>query len=256
MATYNARSKKKSPIDAYKENVEDALWLVRHAEVLTHTNKNTMQSILRTSVGNTFHIPKKNQTNMDYIQNDEIILIFRDKTQYGRKDIANLQPLLRPAVVAVCAAFETYLADRVMTFVGPLLRSKNPSSRLKSIPLTAYDWMIIEQAKNRGYAMRNIVERYIRENSSTAPKKVGELLSLIGVKNWTKALDSRRRLPPRTTESQLDALTDRRNRIAHAADRKGRSRNKLTINQARDYIAQVDSIVDALEGILTNHKVP
>lgn len=130
MAVQNARPKKKRPIEAYKENVEDALWLVRHA------------------------------------------------------------------VVAVCAAFETCLADRVMTFVGPLLRSKNPSSRLRSIALTAYDWMIIEQATNRGYAMRNIAERYIRENSSTAPNKIGEFLSLIGEKSWTKAVDSRRNVAP------------------------------------------------------------
>lgn len=256
MATQNARSKKKPPIDAYKENVEDALWLVRHAEVLTHTNKNRMQSVLRTSVGNTFHIPKKNQTNMDYIQNGEIILIFRDETKYGRKNIANLQPLLRPAVVAVCAAFETYLADRVMTAVGDVLRAKTPAPRLKRISLSAYDWMEIEQMKNRGAGMRRIVERYVRENSSTSPTKVGELLALIGVEKWAQQLDRRRRVPNGTTVEQLTAITERRNKIAHAADRKGRSRGTLAIQQVRDYIAQADSIVNAVEGILTKPKVP
>jgi hypothetical protein len=254
--TSRSYATKKSPIDAYRENVRDAEALVEYATILTHSNKNTMQSVLRDKVGDVFHINKKDRGAMDYIRNSDIILIFCNKSTYGRENIADKQPLFRPAVVGVCAAFETYLADKIMVFVGPLLRSKTPSPRLKEIPLTTYDWMEIEKTTKRGYAMRNIVERYIRENSSTAPNKVGEMLSLIGVKKWTNEIDKRRKTSPETTVRQLQAITDRRNKIAHAADRQGRSRGTLTIKQVKDYIAQVNDIVDALEDLLKDHTVP
>ena len=81
-----------------------------------------------------------------------------------------------------------------------------------------------------------IVEEYIRETSSTAPNQIGIVLSTIGVSNWAGKIDAARRVPSGTSVKDLDAITKRRNLIAHTADRKGtgesfgRARRRSTAN--------------------------
>jgi hypothetical protein len=61
---------------------------------------------------------------------------------------------------------------------------------MRKVPLTVGDWLDIETGYERrrlGPRERAMV-RHINELASTAPNKMGELLSLVGVDNWTNKL--------------------------------------------------------------------
>jgi hypothetical protein len=92
-----------------------------------------------------------------------------------------------------------------------------------------------------------VIAPYVREQASTSPGKVGELLSLIGVANWSKQLDQARGVPKGDTVAFLERVTKRRNRIAHQGDRQGFGRAQLTVEQVRTDLAGLESVVSALE---------
>ena len=170
------------------------------------------------------------------------------------------KPLLRSSLVAACAALETYVADRAIEFVGPIItnRTKQPlPQRLRDIRLTVGEWADIEEEhpRRRGRGIRLLVDEHIRELSSTAPNQIGRVLSTIGVSDWAKLVDGARGVRGGRTVAELDAITARRNLIVHTADRKGRGRAALSPEDVERHLGSIDSIAAGLESVLGAHKV-
>jgi hypothetical protein len=114
------------------------------------------------------------------------------------------------------------------------------------------EWLFINETytvQRRG--LREVViEPAIRELSSAAPSKVGELLSMIGVTGWTRRLDAERGVRKGDTEQTLERVRTRRNKIAHEGDRQGRSRAPISVDEVKTDLANLESIVAAIEAIL------
>ena len=75
-------------------------------------------------------------------------------------------------------------------------------------------------------------------------------MSIIGIKKWAQKVDTERGLASGNTVSELNAITKRRNKIAHAADRVGSGRANLEPQETKNYLTQILSIADAIESIL------
>ena len=175
--------------------------------------------------------------------------------RFCREQFIDPQPLLRQSLVAACAALETYVADKAMEFVGPILKSDDIPPRMKEINLTVGQWLEIERRyTRRKWGIRPIIGEYLRQTSSTASNKIGIVLSNIGVNNWSKKVDKVRGLEPGTTVRQLDEITDRRNLIAHTADRKGRGRASAKLEEVGQQLKTINEVVDAIEEMLGEHN--
>jgi hypothetical protein len=113
------------------------------------------------------------------------------------------------------------------------------------------DWMAIDRYEKKRWGLRRyVIEPAVREMASTAPNKVGELLSMLGVDNWTRKIDAERGVVRGRTVRRLDEITIRRNRIAHQADIVGRGRAHLDVQEVCDDIEELRSIVEAIEEVL------
>lgn len=245
------KSKKQRPIDAFEDNIADAEMLVASAAAFRNTRKYRMRKELRYRVGEALGIRKGDRDAMGCLESDSLFVVFYDADRLGREHFKDLRPLLRQAIVAGCAALETYIADKAMERVGELLRKDDPPKRLREIGLSVGHWLDIErQYERRQWGVRKIVEEYIRAEASAAPNKVGQILSLIGVENWTKELNGARAIAGQKTEHQLSELAQRRNVIAHAADRHGRGRAALDIQEAWRYTEQIKDIALAIEKVV------
>ena len=111
--------------------------------------------------------------------------------------------------------------------------------------------MKIEQYQRKGWGLKEyVIEPHVREQCSTASSKVGTMLSLVGIEDWTKKLDAHRGVRKGDTVEVLDRITARRNRIAHEADRVGRGRAALQVGEVKEDLALLESIVNAIEAIL------
>jgi hypothetical protein len=208
---------KPSPLEAFEANISDAHILIRVAESLTNTRVYRMRKELRDRIGDALRIPPRKREELDCLESADLFVTFRPGSRVTRDDFVDQRPLLRQALVAACAATETYLADKVMERVGPLLQGNGATKKLRELPLTLGCWLDIDQRYERKrWGLRGmVVEPYVRENASTASNKVGEMLTLIGVERWSAKLDNQRGVAKGETVTFLDRVTQRRNKIAH-----------------------------------------
>lgn len=242
---------KPTALEAFNINMADARHLVGIAEALTNTRRYRMRKELRDRIGAALKVPARDRDKLDCLQSPQLFVTFMPGAGISRSDFDDARPLLRQAVVAACAAGETYLADRTMELIGPLMTTKAATERLRKIPLTVDIWLDIEaRYERRKVGLRGqVVEPWVRREASTDPTKVGHLLSLIGVKAWTVKLDKERGVAPGDTEAFLKRVTDRRNKIAHEGDRSGRGRAALTASEVSADLESLESVVNAINTV-------
>jgi hypothetical protein len=208
-----------------------------------------MRRELRERVGDALRIPARDRGHIDCLESDDVFLVFKPRSTLTRDDFLDHDPLLRQALVAGCAAFETYVADWVMHRVGAQLVSGELTPRAAEIPLTLGTWMEIHDRytqKKRGLR-RNVIEPFVYERASTAPKPLGELMALIGVKDWSRTIDKARQCPRGTTVADLDRISKRRNRIAHQGDRDGRGRANISLDYVQGELDVLQAVAEAMD---------
>ena len=246
---------KQTAYEAFTSNIEDAEVLLSYALAFENRRARRMRRELRDRFGDALKVPQNQRDQLDCLQSADVFLVFIPGGSLSRKDFRDLRPLLRQSLVAACAALETYVADKAMEFVGPALRADELPSGMKEVPLTVGHWVESRSYRRSGWRIRPLIEEHLRGTSSTAPNKIAEVLAVVGVKDWLKRVDTARNVERGTTDAQLSALTARRNRIAHTADRHGRGRASLTREEVGRYLETVNSVVDAIESLLENHKL-
>ena len=248
--------KKLTPYQAFQGNIQDAEALLNYARSFRNKRTRGMRQELRTRVGQALNVPVGRRDELDCLESDDVFVVFKPGGKLGRDQFTDLQPLIRQSLVAGCAALETYVADKVMEFVGEVLNAEEVPRRMKDISLTVGHWIEIERGyKRRRWGIRPIVQEYVEQTSSTAPKNIGILLSSVGVKEWSKKVDYARRVAESTTVGELEQITKRRNRIAHAADRLGRGRARARATEVDLQLATIKEVVEALEKVLGAHSV-
>ncbi|WP_151523699.1 hypothetical protein [Serinicoccus kebangsaanensis] len=244
---------KLSPLESFKANMEDAHHLVRLAEGFTNQRAYRMRRELRERVGDAMRIPAKQRGELDCLESGDVLVVFKPGSGLSRAHFSDHKPLLRQALVAACAATETYLSDKAIERAGVLLRANmSATDRMRKVPLTVGDWLDIEtdyQRRRRGLRERVMV-RHINELASTSPSKLGELLSLIGITKWTNQMDHHRKVPKGTSFDLLERITKRRNKIVHTGDRHGRGRAPLTVTEVKQDLEALESVVEALEAMI------
>lgn len=240
---------KLTPLEAFQANVADAHHLLDRVEVFTNQRKRRARRELRAKVGDFLSLPKSRWDDLDCLESDDVFVMFKPDTRLGRDDFNDHSPLLRQAIVAGCAAFETYIADVVMDMIGDQLVSGKLSPKAAEIPLTLGDWMEIDtlyQQKKRGLRPR-IVSPWVYRESSTAPAVVGHMMKIVGVQNWEKTCDKDRAVKSGTTRSDLQRITNRRNAIAHNGDRSGRGRAAISLQYVKDELRVLAEVVGTIE---------
>lgn len=245
------RTSKIPPLQAFHDSIDDAMALVEYASAFRNKRSRGMRTEMKSRIGEALRLNSRQRDGLDCIESDSLFVIFLDSRKLGRARFRDPRPLLRQAIVAACAALESYVADKAIERLGSALKSDPQPKRIREISLTVGQWIDIEARYSRRlWGVRKIVEDVIRQQASTAPSRIGEVLGMIGINGWARKIDGLRKVRGGTTVTQLDQLTTRRNRIAHAADRLGSGRASINIKDADAYIDQVQSIVVAMESLL------
>lgn len=246
-----SRRAKPTPMEAFEDNLADARCLVQRVEGFTNRRSRRMRKELRQRVGSALRVPARDRDDLDCLESDDVFLIFKPGSSLSRADFLDHDPLLRQALVAGCAAFETFVADWVLARVGAQLISGALTARAAEIPMTLGTWMEIHDRytqKKRGLRS-NVIEPFVYERASTAPKPLGELMSLIGVKDWARTIDKARRCSQGTTVADLERISKRRNRIAHQGDRDGRGRANITLDYIQGELDVLQAVAEAMDSL-------
>ena len=241
---------------AFETNMADAELLVRWAFSIKNSRQRRERAELRQRVGAALDIPQKRRPDIAVVESNELLIVIKPESTVSRDDFADVQPLLRQAVVAGCAATETFLSDLVMDHIAQVTASrKDLPSKLTNVPMTVGQWLDID--RDYKYQRRGLHERvlrdYVARSSSTSPRRMGELLALLGVTKWSQRLDDVRGVVPQSSVTFLDMVSQRRNRIAHTGDRSGRSRALITSDEVSDILNGLRSVVVGLNRIVEDH---
>jgi len=246
---------KPTPVEAFELNIADAQWLLDTAGALTNQRSRRMRAEMREKVGEALGIPQRDRHSLDCIESLEIFVVIKPTGSVRRDHVKDLSPLYRQAVVAACAALESYVADAVLARVGPVVRRKGElPGRLGDLTLSVADWKSINDGYE--YTRRGLRERVlaprVREIVSTAPSQIGLALNMIDVNDWARKVDGARKKAKGTTVKELEELAKRRNRIAHQGDRRGYGRARINQDEAQRYVAVAKDVAEAIESVLGN----
>ena len=241
---------KSSAREAFDLNIEDAKMLVELAGLLRNQRSRHMRAELRERIGKALNIARARWNDLDCLENDRVFVIFKPGHAgwRDRLDDGALRPLLRQALVAACAATETFCADRVMERYSSAMKNSPLPPRLLALMMTVEDYLVIEQTfKRRGWGLRQVVELEVRKKASPAPAQIGELFGIVGEKGLMGRVDARRGVAKGNSAAALDRIVARRNLIAHTGDRKGRGRAAITIAEVNADLKCVIDIISAID---------
>src|SRR5436190_723904 len=108
---------------AFDDNIADAEALVAVVRALRNRRVRRMRRELRERLGNALDLPKRDWDDLDCVESDDLFAVLKPGGRLDRNSISepSLRPLLRQALVAACAAIETFVGDRVMERLGDAL---------------------------------------------------------------------------------------------------------------------------------------
>jgi hypothetical protein len=238
--------------DAFEANLADAEKLVSLVRAFENRRVYRMRQERRDRVGEALDVRRADRDALDWIVGDDLVVIFVPGSSYGRDDFAEaeLRPLLRQALVAACAAVETFAADRAKERLSTTLKVSPIPARLADLAMTVADWLAIEERyERRRWGLREIIEAEFDKMASGSPSEIGKLMSAVGVKALWSLVDQHRKVSKGRSEADLARIVDRRNRIAHTGDRAGRGRAEITLGEVEADLACVRSIVEALDAV-------
>lgn len=253
--TRTARSK---ALLAFEVNMADAEWLVALAAALENQRVYRMRKELRSAIGSILRVPERQQGELDCIENGEIFIVFKPGSHYSRDSLRDRSALLRQAVVAGCAATETFFGDKVIEIVRPMLHSHRTRdhgslpARLRAMQLDLGCFLAIDhdyERKRRGLTERVVVP-YVSERVSVHPDALGHVLALTGISDPYRKIDRHLGRPPGFTNDSLRRIAERRNRIAHTGDRQGRGRAAITDIEVWTMLEELSDTVRAAERVL------
>jgi hypothetical protein len=245
-----AGKSKPSAREAFNYNIEDAETLVLLADALRNQRSRRMRVELRDRLGEALGVARRDRDELDCIESADLFAVFQPGSRLSRDtfDERALRPLLRQALVAACAALETFVADRVMELYREALDSNERPSRLLALPMTVEDWLWIDETYQRKrWGLREVVELEVRQRASPAPVQIGEAFGIVGQKKLWRRVDARRKVKAGDSQVMLERLNARRNQIAHNGDRVGRGRAAISTDEVSSDLYLLVEIVDAID---------
>lgn len=243
---------KPSAREAFDYNIEDAETLVLLADALRNRRVRRMRLEKRERLGDALGVARRDRDHLDCIESQDLFAVFPPGSRLDRRAFGerSLRPLLRQALVAGCAALETFAADRVMELYRAALDAEERPRRLLELPMTVGDWLWIDETYERKrWGLREVVESEIRFRSSPAPGQIGQLFGVVGQKALWKRVDKRRKVKVGDSEAALDRINERRNRIAHAGDRVGRGRATISSEEVGADLSCIVDVVEAIQAV-------
>jgi hypothetical protein len=245
---------KQTARQAFDDNLADAEALVSVVRILQNRRVRRMRRELRERLGSALGVPRKHWEELDCIESPDLFAIFKPGSDVDRDSLSDerLRPLLRQALVAACAAIETFVGDRVMERLREALDRDERPTRLLALPMTVGDWLRIDETyERRRWGLREVVEIEVRRMASPAPSQIGIVLGVIGERELWKRVDKARGTGRGRSEKQLETIYERRNQIAHQGDRSGRGRASITVAEVEADLQCIADIVSALDAETT-----
>lgn len=129
--------------------------------------------------------------------------------------------LLRQAVVVGCSALESFLWDILRENALTVIRARGRKAddSLKNITLTLDDYLSLDEYPDPDERLRQIILRRFERGALYDLEKIDEIMGILTVRDFWKEIAVQTGFDQKEIRARLADLINRRNQIAHRADR-------------------------------------
>lgn len=129
--------------------------------------------------------------------------------------------LLRQAVVVACTSLEAFFWDALRENALTVVQARRTGAdeTLKNIPLTLGDYMSIAQYDDPDFRLRQLILKNFARGTLYSADKIEEIAKVLTIQKFWEQVEKRSGEPASNLTRHAGELINRRNQIAHRADR-------------------------------------
>jgi HEPN superfamily RiboL-PSP-like protein len=203
------------------QNFSVAEHLLQLHELFRDLQEEAANESLRIAVCKTLLLPE--QTVLRQARNEQVVLVAKATVPIPHsllvKDGINF--LLRQAVVVACTALESFfwdaLRENVLTIVRA--RKRGADESLRKLTLSLDDYLSLEGYDDPDIRLQQIILKNFERGSLYDASSIERITTILTVKEFWQQVSRKCGLPDTDIKRQIGELINRRNQVAHRADR-------------------------------------
>lgn len=160
--------------------------------------------------------------------------------------------ILRAQIVLIISSLDCYIHDCVKVGIIEIFQgSRDSSNATNSYPI---EFLSLQQISNttdfptKLLFLEEAIKNKNAKDSYQSPKGIEYALNLINIERIWSNVSTAMEMPANDVKNKLSLIIDRRNKIAHEADRDSLTGSKISIDRALvdDVIAFIDKLAEAI----------
>jgi hypothetical protein len=207
--------------DLATQNFLVAEHLLQLHELFRELKEQVPTEPLKLAVCQSLSLPQ--QAILRHARNDQVVLVAKAAAPIPTSLLVEngLDFMLRQAVVVACTALESFfwdvLRENVLTIVRA--RKRGADESLRKITLTLDDFLSLQSYEDHDARLREIILKKYQHGTIYDPASIKGIADILTVDKFWPAVSQITGIPERDLQRQLGELINRRNQVAHRADR-------------------------------------
>lgn len=213
--------------DLAQQNFSVADHLLQLHELFRELREEPAADALRLAVCRSLSVPE--QTVLRHARNDQLVLVAKAVAPIPASLLVEdgINFLLRQAVVVACTALESFywdaLRENVLTIVRARRRGADKS--LRELTLTLDDYLSLENYGDPEVRLRQIILKNFERGTLYDAASIEKIATVLTVRDFWPLVAKQCGQTDSEIKRQLGELINRRNQVAHRADRPDESAN-------------------------------
>ena len=210
-----------SSYDLAIQNFSVAEHLLQLHELFRDLREEATEDQLRLAVCRTLSLPEG--TVLRHARNEQMVMVAKATAPIPHSLLMQdgLNFLLRQAVVVGCTALESYfwdvLRENVLTIVRARRRGADES--LRKLTLTLDDYLSMEGYQDPDIRLQQIILKNFERGTLYDASSLEKIANILTVRDYWPKISGKCGMPEQDIKRQLGELVNRRNQVAHRADR-------------------------------------
>jgi hypothetical protein len=195
--------------------------LLQLHELFRGLQEDKVDETLRLAVCRTFNVPE--QTVLRHARNDQVCMVAKATAPIPPSLLVEdgINFLLRQAVVVGCTALESFfwdaLRENVLTIVRA--RKRRADESLRKLTLSLDDYLSLEGWKDQDERLQQIILKNFERGTLYDASSIEKIANILTVRDFWAKISAKTGNPDNELKRQISELVQRRNQIAHRADR-------------------------------------
>jgi hypothetical protein len=209
------------------QNFSVAEHLLQLHELFRGLKEVTLDEPLRLAVCTCLDIPEKSV--LRHARNDQVVLVAKATAPIPPSLLVEdgINFLLRQAVVVGCTALESFfwdaLRENVLTIVRA--RKRGADESLRKLTLSLDDYLSLEGWEDPDERLKQVILKNFERGTLYDASSIEKITKVLTVRDFWAQVAAKTGNPDRDIKRHIGEIIQRRNDIAHRADRPGEDAN-------------------------------